>query len=60
MELDVDEYKQRDKEKNIMIAGLDQDQMIGEGMTEVLKNKLKYDIHKKDIYYIVKMMKRDD
>ena len=60
MELDVDKYKQRDKEKNIMIAGLDQDQMIGEGMTEVLKNKLKYDIHKKDIYYIVKMMKRDD
>ena len=60
LKLDVDEYKQRDKEKNLIITGLDQDMTTVEGITEMPRNKLKCNIHKEDINYVVKMTKRDD
>lgn len=59
LELQMDEYQQKDREKNIIIAGLPEEEMNKAGITEVINTKLGCGIKQSDIEYVMKIKKRE-
>ena len=58
LELEMDEYKQRDKENNIVIAGISTRDSTRERITDLLNEKIEAHIRREDIKYILKLKTR--
>ena len=60
VEIDVDELKQKEKENNIIISGVDDEKKTKGGIRKLLNEKLQCSVIEDDINYIVKLIKRDE
>ena len=59
IETQMDEYQQRDRQNNILIAGLGENVTSKTGITQLLNEKLSCDIKPSDILYTMKLQKKE-